>query len=312
MARTAGPIGRERAAPATPSAWTAAVATTALLAIAGAYWPAQPWLHWLFKPLTTLLIGVALVLVVASANIAGLLIARIAARQREFALRAALGAGRIRVIRQVLTESLLLSVIGGGLGIAVASWSLTGLSALAPPIGSPAILVAALSMRMLALVAVLSILSGIGFGTVPAIMASGIAVRGLVADPAARQPRRVRRTRLALVAGQVALAFILLCGAGLLLKSFSRLSGRELNFEPSGLLTFDVRTSVRQRPLDPAEGAGAIAFETAPAAPLQAMLDRVEEAGGSIVLPKTSIGDNGWMAYIMDSEGNKIGLHSNG
>ena len=250
---------------------------------------------WTTEPLTTLLIAVALVLVVASANIAGLLIARIASREREFALRAALGAGRTRVVRQVLTESLLLSLVGGALGLAVASWSLSGLRALVPPIGSPAIPVAGLNVRMLGLTAVLSILSGIGFGTVPAIMASGIATRGPLGAPATRQARRLRRTRLALVGGQLALAFILLWGSGLLLKSFSRLSGRDLNFDPSGLLTFDVRTSVRQRLLDPAEGGPAITFETPPAAPLQAMLDRlrhlpgVESVGGSSFHPVDSL-----------------------
>ncbi len=185
---------------------------------------------WTKEPLFTLQAAVALVLLIACANVAGLLVARGAVRTPEMAMRVALGAGRGRIVRQLLTESVLLSVAGGALGILVSWWGLRGLVALGPPPGSPRIGEIDLSFRMLSVSALLSVVTGLVFGVLPALDSSR-----------ARTRSSRHRLRGALVAAQIALALVLLAGSGLMMKSFLRLSGRELNFDPQGLLTFEVR-----------------------------------------------------------------------
>ena len=205
---------------------------------------------WTRQPLITLQAAVALVLLMACANIAAILLARGTVRRREIAVRAILGAGRARIIRQLLTESLLLSLGGGALGLLVAWGALHGLAAMGPPIGAPPIGSVPLDFRILALIAALAIGTGTLFGLAPAFAVSrlspGVPLDGPGPNTATRRSSVLRN---ALVTSQIALALMLLVGFGLLTNSFLRLTHRDLNLDPDGLLMFDVRTAAPQRVL---------------------------------------------------------------
>ena len=197
-------------------------------------------LGWARQPLLTLEAAVALVLLIACANVAGLLLARGSAREPELAMRAALGAGRGRIVRQLLAESVLLSLIGGVLGIAVAWIATRGLIAMTPaPGGLPVSWTGNLSgldIRVLGWTALISMLTGLIFGTGPALASTkGYSGR-----------RRSQWLQPALVAAQIALALVALTGSGLLMKSFLRLAAHDLNFEPEGLLSFEFRMPIER------------------------------------------------------------------
>ena len=172
-------------------------------------------------PLLILLGAVGFVLLVACANVANLLLARGSARQEELAIRAALGASRQRVFRQLLTESVVLSLIGGGIGLALAFLGTRALVA-AQPADIPRLNEVGVSLTVIAFTFGVSILTGIVFGLIPAVQGTG---RSLI--PALRESGRSggagqagRRVRGALVIGEIALAVVLLTGAGLLIRSF--------------------------------------------------------------------------------------------
>ena len=236
---------------------------------------------WTKEPLTTLAVAVALVLLIACANIAALLLARGAIRRREIAMRVALGAGRPRIIRQLLTESLLLSIGGGLLGLVVAWWGVRGLAAMGPPIGAPRITAAGVDLRMLALTAFFSLATGVIFGLGPAFAGSQVTP----AAPTRRSKARFRpgphAIRTGLVVWQIALAVVLLIGFGLLANSFVRLTGRELNFDPAGLLTFEFRTNVQQRPLGRHRGFGYFEITSAPAQTMKQVYERLQAIPGA-------------------------------
>ncbi|HUG10700.1 MAG TPA: ABC transporter permease [Opitutaceae bacterium] len=185
------------------------------------------------RPTLFLLLGaVGMLLLIACVNVANLLQARASARQREFALLAALGADRRRIMRQLLTESLVLAVIGGGLGLLLAYGSIDALLAIAPPdlprrdeIG-----VDHLAMLFTGLV---TVITGIGFGLVPAWQAGAIDLTTALKEGggAAGASRRVGRLRHALVVTEVALAFTLLIGAGLLTRTYAQLQNTELGYD---------------------------------------------------------------------------------
>ncbi len=195
------------------------------------------------QPLLVLMGAVLLVLLIACANVANLLLARGAARSREIAVRCALGAGRARVVRQLLTESALLAAIGALAGILLAVWALDALLAAAPA-----------ALRQLADVRVswtllgfslgLTILTTLVFGLAPALQATRGELVDSLKDGAhgASSPRAVR-LRSALVAGQVALSLLLLVGAGLLLRSFSEVLRVNPGFEADGVLAAKVSLS---------------------------------------------------------------------
>jgi putative ABC transport system permease protein len=185
--------------------------------------------------------AVALVLLVACANLASLLLARAAARRREMAVRAALGAGRGRLVRQLLTESLLLSVAGGALGLVVALAAIQAFLAFGP-VELPRARTVRLDAGALAFTAALSVLAGLVFGLAPALQGSrGDPQRGLAGGGRgeAGGPARARLRR-ALVLGQVAVSLVLLAGAGLLLKSLKRLQAVDPGYRTEGLLTLRV------------------------------------------------------------------------
>jgi putative ABC transport system permease protein len=206
------------------------------------------WYGWMKIPLATLEGAVALVLLIACANIAGLLLARGAARRPEIVMRMALGAGRGRVVRQMLTESVLLSLIGGALGTFVAWGALRALLQMNPPLAGQRITDVAVDLPLLALLGLLSVVTGLVFGTGPAIACFQLDLAGPLKEStrSAGSPYRRKRLQSALVMLQIASALVLLIGSGLLINSFIRLAGYDLNFDPSGLLTFEYRIPQQQ------------------------------------------------------------------
>ena len=200
-------------------------------------------LGWTRQPLRTFEVAVALVLLIACANVAGLLLARGSVRRSEMAVRMALGAGRGRIVRQLLTEALLLSLIGGLLGLLVAWWGLRSLALMGPPPGGLRIVEVGLNARMLLVAASLSMLTGLLFGMAPALAASTLNLTGSLNESVRGTGTHSsgHRLRGALVAAQIALALVLLVGTGLMVKSFARLAARELSFDPQRILTFGVR-----------------------------------------------------------------------
>ena len=182
--------------------------------------------------LLTLLGSVAFVLLIACANIANLLMARASSREREIAVRMALGAGRGRVIRQLLTESLLLAAIGGAAGIGVGVWAVDGLLALAPAT-APRLNEVRFDRAVLLFAAALTIGTGVLFGLIPALQSS----RNDVAKPLKDGARGAtgasgHGVRRALITVEVALALMLLTGGGLLLQTFVKLQAADLGFDP--------------------------------------------------------------------------------
>jgi putative ABC transport system permease protein len=193
------------------------------------------------RPSLLVLLGaVALVLLIACANVANLLLARAASREKEVAIRTALGASRTRIIRQMLTESLLLSIIGGGLGLFLSVWLTELLISLSPP-DSPRFGEVNLDYRVLAFTIALSGLTGLVFGLVPALQASKLNVSGSLKQ-GGRTDEGNRRTsaRSLLLIGEVALSLMLLIGAGLLIKSFLRLQEVKPGFNPQNVLTASI------------------------------------------------------------------------
>ena len=184
--------------------------------------------------------AVGLVLLVACVNVANLLLARMAARETELAVRSALGAGRRRLVRQLLTESVLLSLLGGAAGLLLASVSLDSLLALQPE-GLPRLGEVRIDRGVAAFATLVSIATGILFGIFPALQMTQLSTaqalreagRGLLSS-------RGARVRGGLVVGQMALAMVLLAGAGLLLRSFVRLSHVDPGFRTDSALTFRI------------------------------------------------------------------------
>ncbi|HEX8144189.1 MAG TPA: ABC transporter permease [Pyrinomonadaceae bacterium] len=203
-------------------------------------------------PLLILLGAVAFVLLIACANVANLMLARAAARSKEIAIRAALGAGGGRIIRQLLTESLLLSLMGGVLGVGLAMWGVAALVALSPPnlIESAQV---GVSLPVLAFTLGVSILTGIVFGLLPALEASRTDANEALKETGRgnTRSRRSRRARSAFVVAQIALALVLLVGAGLLIRSFTRLVAVDPGFDPKNLLTLRVQLPATKYKEDP-------------------------------------------------------------
>jgi putative ABC transport system permease protein len=182
------------------------------------------------------MLAVGLVLLIACANVANLMLARAVAREQEMAIRTALGASRARLLRQLLTESVLLALVGGALGVVLAAWGVQGLTAI--PGALPGVDQIGIDGRVLAFALLLSLVTGVGFGLLPAArVAGGTVGGGLRGGSRAIGGPGLRRIRSGLVLAEVALAFVLLIGAGLLIRSFDRLTRVEPGFRTEGVLT---------------------------------------------------------------------------
>lgn len=189
------------------------------------------------RMLRVLLGAVAMVLLIACSNVANLTLARGSARGQELQLRTALGAGRSRVARQLLTESVLLAAAGGVLGLLGAVWLTRALVALEPE-GLPRLQEIGVDGRVLVFSLVMSVFAGLCFGALPAVSASGGRLSAALggAGRSVTEGHERRRLRSAIVVAQVALALVLLVGAGLLLRSLDRLTSESPGFDPAGVL----------------------------------------------------------------------------
>lgn len=194
------------------------------------------------KPALLVLLGaVAFVLLVACANVANLLLARAAGRQKEIALRVALGAGRLRLLRQFLTESMLLALLGGAAGLLLSLWGLNLLKAFMPENISQ-VRAIALDARVLGVTLLVSLLTGLVFGLAPSAQVSRLNLNEILKDGGrdTAPGRSGNRLKGVLVVAEVAISLVLLVGAGLLINSFLRLRNSDPGYRYDNLLTMSV------------------------------------------------------------------------
>jgi len=238
------------------------------------------------RPLVILLGAVGFVLLIACANVGGLLLARAAGREREIAVRTAMGASSLRLARQLLTESLLLSLLGGVLGVVLAGWGVQGLRSFAPAT-LPRLADIALDGRVLAFTLATSVLSGLLFGLWPILRRESRTNQALREGGRHAWTRERRRLRAGIVIGEVALSIVLLTGAGLLLRSFARLASVDPGFDGKGVITmFSLIPTARYPTQQSWE-----AYEHTVVDRIRA-LPGVVQAGAINTLPLSNIGDN--------------------
>ena len=234
------------------------------------------------RPLHLLMGAVALVLLIACANIGNLMLARAAGRRREIAVRQALGAGRGRIARQMLTESITLALIGGLAGVFIGRWLLSVLVS-SSTVGLPRMDAIRLDAPVLLFTLVISALAGIAFGVLPALrLSSARATEALRSGN--RAPGGDRWARSVLVVSELALAVVLLAGAGLLLRSFALLQRVDPGFPTERLLTFSTRN-------------GTPGFFPASLDRIRA-LPGVREAAIVSTIPVTGWGNGAWFNMI--------------
>lgn len=196
--------------------------------------------------MAVLLSVVALVLLIACANLANLLLARADSRRREIAVRLAVGAGRWRLVRQLATENLLLSLLGGTAGLVLALWTTDLLMTFQPPIGVPLQLDLGIDVRVLCFTLALSVFTGLVFGLAPALHATRTDLTGSLKGSRHAAGTGLRRlsARKILVTGQAAVSLVLLISAGLFLRSLGNAHAVDLGFDPDNmaLLSIDLET----------------------------------------------------------------------
>ena len=190
------------------------------------------------KPLYVLLTMVGLILAIACANIANLLLARAAARRREMAVRLSLGAGRFRVVRQLLTESVMLASLGGALGVLFAIWGVRSLTLLLSNGQENFTLHAELNWNVLGVTAALSVVCGLLFGLAPAIQSTRPDVMPALKNGRGGGPRR--RAQHVLVVAQIAISFLILVAAGLFVRTLNNLHSVQLGYARENILLFSL------------------------------------------------------------------------
>ena len=195
--------------------------------------------------LFVLLGAVGFVLLIACANVANMWLARTASRQKEIAIRTALGAGRFRLIRQILTETVILALVGGGIGLLLAVWGIDLLKSLQPE-NLPRIQEISLDRTVLVFAFVVSLFTGLLFGLFPALQFSKADVNDSLKEGSGRVAGGLmqRRMRYGLVVSEFAFALMLLIGAGLMIRSFSRIQNVDPGFTPDHLLTLQLSMAV--------------------------------------------------------------------
>jgi predicted permease len=190
--------------------------------------------------LWVLLGAVGFLLLIACANVANLQLARAAARQREIAVRMAMGAGGGRIMRQLLTEGLLLALVGGAAGLLLAVWGTAGLLAALPKDLLPSVALVSVDWRVLAFAVFAAVATGLLFGLAPAWQARKVNVNTALKEQAGKGGMGRGRLRGALVVTEVALALVLLVGAGLLIRTFTNLMGVAPGFDPHNVMTCQI------------------------------------------------------------------------
>jgi predicted permease len=231
--------------------------------------------------------AVACVLLIASANITNLLLARFAGRRREIAARFALGATRGHVVRQLVTESMLLAVLGGAAGVLVASWALSTLVVFGADL-IPRVLEIGLDPVALAFSVGITLLTGLGIGLLPALQASGVNVLEALKEAGRGITGTGQRLRAGLLVAEVSLSLVLLIAAGLLLTSFARLQRVDPGFQPDGVFSAQVVLSPQRYDRE-----RLVAFyeqlyqrlAALPGSPSVALTDRVPLTGGTTPAP---------------------------
>jgi predicted permease len=243
------------------------------------------------RPLQLLMVVVGVVLLIACANIASLMLARAAARQRDLAMRQALGASRFRLVRQLLTECVLLSSAGALVGMLFARWGTALLVRVISTTGNAVFLDLSLDHRVLGFTLAIAVFTSVLFGLLPALRVTrvslALAMKGSQAIESAR-PGRLR-SRHWIVASQVALSLVLLVAAGLFLRSFSKLATLDLGFDRHNVLIVSANLTTAKVPRDQQ-------FSTCEAieSRLRA-LPGVISAGRSVMTPVSGSGWNGWI-----------------
>ena len=201
------------------------------------------------KPLWLSMAMVAVVLLIACANIANLLFARASARAREIAVRLSIGAGRARLVRQLLTESLLLAICGGAAGVFIAIWGTQTIVALLAAGPYPLVIDAGVNGRVLGFTAAVVLLTGVGFGLMPAFQSTGLELTPTLKDgPRSRHDDQRRTFGKALIVAQVALCVLVVTAAGLLSRSLANLHGLDAGFDRENILLADVDISAAMLP----------------------------------------------------------------
>jgi predicted permease len=235
------------------------------------------------KPLLLMLSVVALVLMIVCCNVAGLLLTRSFTRQREFTVRAALGAGRLRVLRQLLTESLLLSFAGGVAGVAVAAAGVRIVKVFGPKT-LPRLHEAGVDLRVFAFAFAITLVTGILFGLVPALGAAGANLVDSLKESGQKSAAGASHPRLrsTFVVAQVALALVLVIASGLLVRTFYHLLASDAGFRPEHVLTFEISLPTTKYP-----DRETIAHFYQQTLPLLRSIPGVESAGITEAIPMT-------------------------